>query len=86
MESPSGFLAEQPSETAGNILIESGSGHQRGNSLLTLHSKLLTFGVGMYLSCQVAVSSLFHPLCPSKINHGGLISWESDMPPLCKVS
>lgn len=51
--------------------------------LLCMHSKLLTFGVGMYLSCQVAVSSLFHPLYPSKINHGGLISWEADMPPLC---
>lgn len=54
--------------------------------LLCMHSKLLTFGVGMYLSCQVAVSSLFHPLYPSRINHGGLISWEADMPPLHRVS
>lgn len=46
--------------------------------LVCMHSKLLTFGVGMYLSCQVAVSSLFHPLYPSGINHGGLISWEAD--------
>lgn len=72
---------------ASNILTESGSGHQVETvDLLYMHSKLLTFGVGMYLSCQVAVSSLFHPLYPSRINHGGLISWEADMPPLCKVS
>lgn len=54
--------------------------------LLCMHSKLLRFGVGMYLSCQVIVSSLFPPPYPSRFKLGGLISWEADMPPLRRVS
>lgn len=54
--------------------------------LLCMHSKLLRFGVGVYLSCQVTVSSLFLPLYPSRIKHGGLISQDTDTPPLLRVS
>lgn len=52
--------------------------------LLCMHSKLLIFGVGIYLSCQV--TSLFPLTYPSRIKLGGLISWEADKLPLHRVS